>query len=473
MIEAVWTLLRLAAGLGSIEVAGYTLLVLVLPRRSSFISLERLALAFGLGSLGITLWMLMLTFFQVSYSLGTIAGPWLLSAIPGAWLAWERGWAREDCRYLLIWGRTLVTLGQGSDFSKVEKGLLLLLLVAFGFGFLRATAYPIWAWDALSTWGLKAKAFYLAQGLDMSRFEAHNYYPNLVPLLMAYLYFWLGSVADHLVNAVFPLWGAGIVVLFFRFLRRLGVARAGALAATAFLVLNGATFMTHLFIAYADLALTYYQLATAGLLYLWLWEEAPAGSGPLITCLSGGLAWSKYEGWPLVMITFLAAFLTLVWLRPPQTLKRILSLVLMGLGGWFFSLPWRWFVALQGMESGTDHIGGLYLHQIFLGAWFVLKALVWIPYFGLLWPTIFLSFILAGWSLVRTPVLFLGLFVAGNLAAIALAYALVPASPAEFPMYVRATVDRLLLHVAPASCLIIAAPLTSGAMVSKAPRDFI
>ena len=78
----------------------------------------------------------------------------------------------------------------------------------------------------------------------------------------------------------------------------------GALGAAAFLVLNGATFITHLFIAYADLALTYYQLAAAGLLYLWLREEAPAGSGPLIACMFGGMAWSKYEGWPLVLITF-------------------------------------------------------------------------------------------------------------------------------------------------------------------------
>ncbi len=272
--------------------------------------------------------------------------------------------AKQDYRSLLAGGRFLVTFGLKSDFSKLEKLLLLLLLAAFGFGFLRAVSYPIWAWDALSTWGLKAKAFYLAQGLDMSRFEAHNYYPSLVPLLMAYLYFWLGSVADHLVKAVFPLWGGAIVVLFFSFLRRLGVNRAGALGAAAFLVLNGATFMTHLFIAYADLALTYYQLAAAGLLYLWLWEEAPAGSGPLIACMCGGMAWSKYEGWPLVMITFLAAGLTLLWLRPPRVWKRILSLVLMGLGGWFFSLPWRLFVSLQGLEVGRDHIGGLSLPPV-------------------------------------------------------------------------------------------------------------
>jgi hypothetical protein len=473
MIEIAWTLLRLAVGLGSIELAGYALLVLVLPRRASFTSLERLSLAFGLGSLGITLWMLALTFFQVTYSLATIFGPWLLLAFPGGWLAWKRGWGQEDCRSLVAGGRLLVTFGLRSDFSKLEKLLFFLLLFAFGFGFLRAVSYPVWAWDGLSTWGLKAKAFYLAQGLDMSKFEAHNYYPNLVPLLMAYLYFWLGSVADHLVQAVFPLWGGGIVVLFFGFLRRLGVKRAEALGAAAFLVLNGATWMTHLFIAYADLPLTYYQLAAAGLLYLWLWEEAPAGSGPLIACLCGGMAWSKYEGWPLVMITFLAAGLTLIWLRPPRVGKRLLSLALMGLGGWFFTLPWRLFMGFQGLEVGGDHIGGFYLPQFFLGVWYVFKALIWIPYFGLLWPTIFVSFILSGWSIFRTPLIFLWLFVGGNLAAIALAYALVPASPAEFPMYVRATVDRLLLHLAPASALIFSVPLASPGSISAARRDFI
>ena len=72
-------------------------------------------------------------------------------------------------------------------------------------------------------------------------------------------------------------------------------------------MLNGATFLTHFFIAYADFPLTYYQLGAAGLLYLWLRGEAPAGSGPLIICMCGGMAWSKYEGWPLVLITFLAA----------------------------------------------------------------------------------------------------------------------------------------------------------------------
>jgi hypothetical protein len=473
MISETWMVLRLAAGLASIEMTGYVLLVLILPRHSRFTSQERFGLAFGLGSLSLTLWMLILTFFQVAYSLAMIIGPWVALAIPAGRLAWKRGWVQQDGRALLTSGRFLATLGQGSDFSLLEKLFFLLLLAAFGFGFFRAVSYPIWGWDALSTWGLKAKAFYLAQGLDMSRFEAHNYYPNLVPLLLAYLYFWLGSVADGLVKAVLPLWGGGIVLLFISFLRRLGVSRARALGAAAFLVLNGAAFIMHLFIAYADLALTYYQLATAGLLYLWLRDEAPSGSGPLIACMVGGMAWSKYEGWPLVLITFLAAGLTLVWLRPPRLSRRLLSLLLMGSGGWFFSLPWRLFVGLQGLEVGGDHIGGFYLQQFLLGVWLVFKALVWIPYFGLLWPAIFLSFILAARSFWHTPALFLGLLVTGNLTAIALAFGLVPASPAEFPLYVRATVDRLLLHVAPASALIFSVPLSALGLVLNNRRDFV
>jgi hypothetical protein len=462
MISETWALLGLAAGLVSIQVTGYALLVFLVPRHSRFTSLERLGLAFGLGSLSLTLWMLILTFFRTAYSREMIFGPWLLLAIPAGWLAWQRGWVRQDSRAFLAGARFLATLGYKSDLSRLEKLFLGLLLAAFTFGCLRAVIYPIWAWDALSTWGLKAKAFYLAQGVDMSRFEAHNYYPNLVPLLM-----------DGLVKAVFPLWGGGIVVLFFSFLRRLGVSRTGALGAAVFLVLNGATFLHHLFIAYADLALTYYQLAAAGLIYLWLWDESPAGSGVLIACMCGGMAWSKYEGWPLALIMFLAAGLTLAWLRPPRFFRRFLSLLLMALGGWCFSLPWRLFVGLQGLEMGGDHIGGFYLQQLLLGIWAVLKALIWIPYFGVLWPAIFLSLILTGRSLLSTPRLFLGLLVAGNLAAVALAYSLVPASPAEFPFYMRATVDRLLLHVAPASALIFFVPLTEPVTTPETSRGFV
>jgi hypothetical protein len=46
--------------------------------------------------------------------------------------------------------------------------------------------------------------------------------------------------------------------------------------------------------------------------------------------------------------------------------------------------------------------------------------------------------------------------VGGNLVAIILAYAVAPTSAAEFPSYVRATLDRLLLHLTPVAALFLA-----------------
>ena len=47
----------------------------------------------------------------------------------------------------------------------------------------------------------------------------------------------------------------------------------------------------------------------------------------------------------------------------------------------------------------------------------------------------------------------------GNLAAILLAYAVAPTAAAEFPAYVRATLDRLLLHLTPIAALLLALSL--------------
>ena len=77
-------------------------------------------------------------------------------------------------------------------------------------------------------------------------------------------------------------------------------------------------------------------------------------------------------------------------------------------------------------------------------------------YFGFLWPALALALILTGRRLWRSPMLFLALFVGGNLVAIILAYAVAPTGAAEFPAYVRATLDRLLLHLTPTAALLLA-----------------
>jgi hypothetical protein len=446
MIDLAVTLLRLVLGLAAVFILGYAWLPLLVLRPRDFTWGEQAAFSFGLGTLTLTFWMLALTWLGVPFSLGLIVGPPLILTV--ALLLTLRG--RAALREVRPARRWRVRI----DFKGWDWLFLGLLGAVFLYALPRAALYPMWAWDAVATWGCKARIFYTTRGLDLSCVDAHNYYPNLVPLLLSYLYFVLGRVNDYLAKAVFPLWGGLLLTLLYSLARRLGLDRRRALGLTAFLALNGTVFIVHLYIAYADLPLAFFTLGGAGLLYLWLADTAPRGSLALAACCLAGMAWCKYEGPPLAATLLLAAALTLVWLRPARWRRRLghLTVPLAGLIAGY--LPWRLFAVQQNMEIGADHMQGFYPPQLVKAVSLLLAGLANPFYFGFLWPAVVLALIVAGRRLWRSPRLFLALFIVGNLAAILLAYALAPTAAAEFPAYVRATMDRLLLHLTPVAALL-------------------
>jgi hypothetical protein len=451
MIETAATLLRLLLGLGAVFFLGYAALALLVPRLRDFAPGEQAAFSFGVGALLITLWMLALTWAGVPFSLGRIIGPPL--ALAGVLLLSPRGRAalREEIHSLRERPRI--------DLHGWDWLFLGLLAAVFLYALPRAALYPMWAWDAVATWGCKAQIFYTTRGLDLTCVNAHNYYPNLLPLLLSYLYFALGQVNDYLTKVIFPLWGALLLTLLYSLTVRMGLSRRRALALAAFLALNGTVFIVHLYIAYADLPLAFFTLGGAGLLYLWLADAAPRGSLSLAACCLAGMAWCKYEGPPLAATLLLAAALTLVWLRPDRWPRRLalLALPLAGLVAGY--LPWRLFALQQHLQIGADHIQNFYPHQLLDAIRYLLAGLFNPFYFGFIWPALALALLLAGRRLWRSPRLFLTLFLGGNLAAIILAYAVAPTSAAEFPFYVRATLDRLLLHLTPVAALLLALSL--------------
>ncbi|MDP3181449.1 MAG: hypothetical protein Q8M54_01370, partial [Desulfobaccales bacterium] len=436
MIEAAVNLLRLLLGLGAVFFLGYGVLAVLLPNLREFRPLERAALSFGAGALPLTFWMLALTWWGKPFNLLLILGP--LLALAGAALLIKRviGGGGPGSETLLPSSPKPSPPTPYAGWDWLFVGLLALL---FLYAIPQAMVYPMWAWDSIATWGLKAKVFYESRCLDLSFIDAHNYYPNLVPLLLTYLYFCLGQVSDHLVNGVFPLWGAWLLILLYSLLIRMGLSRRQALGATTFFALNGTVFIGHLVIAYADLALAYFALAAAGFLYLWLAGVAPRGSLALVALSCAGMTWCKYEGPPLAATLILAAALTLVWLRPPGVTRRLLKL------GWPLAglalgyLPWRIFSALHHIEVGTDHIQNIYPQQVLKAIAYLLTTLANPFYFGFLWPALALALIFTGRRLLNSPFLFLALYLGGNLLAIILAYGLAPTSAAEFPQYVRST----------------------------------
>lgn len=448
MIETGIALLRLLLGLGAVFFLGYAGLTLLCPVPGDFTFGERAAFSFGVGTLGLTAWMLALTWWGALFNLGLILGPPLALAVMVLLIPRGRAVVSQDLQGFHLSPRA--KLG-GWDWL-----FLGMLAVVFIYALLRAALYPMWAWDAVATWGCKAKIFYTSRGLDLTCIDAHNYYPNLIPFLLSYLYFCLGQVNDALAKAVFPLFGALTLTLLGSLGMRLGLRRCQALGLAAFLALNGTVFIVHLYIAYADLALAFYTLGGSGLLYLWLADAAPRGSLTLAACSLAGMAWSKYEGPPLAATLLVAAALTLVWLRPEHWLRRLSCLTVPLVGLMVGYLPWRLFTVQQKLEIGADHIQSFYPQQLLKAMVYLLGGLAEPFYFGFLWPTLVLALIFAGKRLWRSPRLFLALFVVGNLAAILLAYAVAPTAAAEFPAYVRATLDRLLLHLTPVVALLLA-----------------
>jgi hypothetical protein len=451
MIETALALLRFLLGLGGVCLLGYACFALLVPNPRDFRPLESLCLSFGSGAVLLTLWMLLLSWWGLPLGL-------ILSLAPPLAVAF----------LALAVKRVVGKVPAGSEkptpmpppspptpfrtWDWVFIGLLAALLL---FAYFRAVIYPMWAWDTIATWGCKAKLFYQSRGMDLTCIEAHNYYPNLVPLLLSYLYFCLGEVNDHLAQGLFPLWGALLLGMLYSFLRRMGLNRTQGLGVTAFFALNGTVFISHLFIAYADLPLAYFALAAVGLLYLWLMDAAPRGALALAAAFFAGLAWCKYEGPPLAGTILLAAFLTLVWLRPPDWKTRVLKLGIPVLGLAAGFLPWRLFAAFRHLEMGADHVRNLYPHQLLESVSYLLRALIDPFFFGFLWPAAALALVFSGRGLWRSPRLFPALFLGGNLLAVLVAYAVAPTSAAEFDMYVRATIDRLLLHITPVAALLV------------------
>jgi hypothetical protein len=448
MIEAAGNLLRLVLGLGALILAGLGILAGLTPTSPPLPRRERAAFGFGLGTLALTLWMLALTGLGRKFSLPLILTPLLALAGMGWGLRRKFGGGGQGSQAP---GPPL----KSSPFQGWDWVFLGLLAAPFLFATLRAGLYPMWSWDAIATWGCKARVFYLDRALDLSCISAHNYYPNLVPLLLSYLYLCLGQMNDHLVKLVFPLWGALLLTLLYSFLRRMGLSRRQALGTTAFFALSGTVFIVHLYIAYADLPLAFFTLGAAGLLYLWLQEAAPPGSLPLLACFFASMAWCKFEGAPLAATLLLAAVLTLIWLRPPGLGRRLLNLAWPGAGLLLGILPWRLFMASHHIPVGSDHILNFYPHQLLQALPQLALMLIKPEVFGFLWPALLLAMILSGRRLWTTPRLFLALFLGGNLLAILLAYALTPTSAAEFLQHVRATLDRLLLHLTPTAALLL------------------
>ncbi len=252
-----------------------------------------------------------------------------------------------------------------SRLTFIEIILILIILFEIVFVFSAAVLRPVINYDAFSTWGWKAKVFFIqpqeAFTPDSALFlggESRQNYPLHIPLLMTWTYLGMGEINDVLINLIFAVYFLALLGFVYISLRSF-VSRKISLIFTVFLA-TLPLLAYHGFAAYADLTLVFYFTLAAIFLFKYMYEVQPRTSNLILAGIFAGLTtWVKNEGLMLAGILLIVLLIYLV--------RRVVS----------------WVV-----EKGFSQVGfrlkplAVYLlyFAIFFLPWFILKKFLGMGY---------------------------------------------------------------------------------------------
>ncbi|HEX4053659.1 MAG TPA: glycosyltransferase family 39 protein [Tepidisphaeraceae bacterium] len=423
-------------------VAGYPV-VAGLARRRSRLETVGLSLCMGPGIMAICLIFLSM--------LGLRPGRLEILAITGAGLIagailWRNG------------GRTVAV-----DGARVPRLWAAVCIVAIGYGIsailLDSLGYPVIEWDAFAIWQLKARVLTLmplyprpAYFSNVNLSYSHLRYPLLVPMMSAGAHAMTGRLDDwgkSISLLLYP--GMGVVV--FAAVRRINGTTA-ALTATALLAClepmcrYGGS-------GTAEMAITAFYACS--LLCILRWQETGSW-GYIVLCalFSAWMAWTKNEGLALaaVDVLMLAAMKPHGSRRKAIAAAGVLAIIVAAI-----YLPWvlySWGLP----RTDEDYAGNLTVHGIVSNVGRLpailramgLEMLNWQDW-GLFW------LVTAGLAIVQrrrfaNPA---AAVIGGLLVLHLLAYvpALMVARNWNIDELLTVTMDRLLMHAAPAAAILI------------------
>jgi hypothetical protein len=427
-------------------------LLLAMDHRRVLWPVERIALGFGIGTALLTCAMLVFQVLGFSFTLVGLLTPLLgFSAI--AFL-----FARRNRRVGMPESRLTVA---PVPFQRVEWFLIAAIVMETLGAFFHAWLLPMEAYDAVSNWGLKAKAIFLAGSIPENFLRNPNYevfhpdYPLLVPLLESYVYRCIGDLREASAKMIFPLYLVGNVAILTVVLRRVGQSRRGSLL-FGFLLASIPYFSEQATNGYADVVVSFYF--GAGSLYLYLWQTTGTGLFLVLSALlTGCAALTKNEG--LVLVGIHLAWLAGVLLsRSGIALRRRLA----GLGIYFcilaaVLLPWYLFKNSLGLRNDVvnsevvanlkwnyfSRVGPILYH---------LQTQVFGPKnWNLVWILLCAAVGLRHRILLHSPAVFVLSATGFTLVAYMSVYLITPYTipPFDVTWHLRTSASRLLLHLLP------------------------
>jgi len=431
-------------GFGLFVVAGSVVIFLVnglhWPFEMSRPLIAAMSFASGLGAVSLQIFLYSVCSLPLSVS--SIAIPWLGAAAIMAWmLITKPGYAG--------WTRTMAK--HDSRLSVVGGVMVMVILVQVGYCIVYSISQPISGWDAWAIWFLKAKAFFISDGIPSSHFFSTTYhhpdYPLLVPLAIVWEYVVLGGIDDQTAKIIFPLMLLALLVIFSATLsketnRTTGLSFAALLAITPLFVMHGGGLAgAGDYVGYADLALSLYFFASATCLYRYQVDRDRVW-GLLAFLFLGMGAWTKNEG----LVWALAGSAILIGTARSWRVAGVgLGLVSV------FVAPWTIFKIWASLPNDVMSQGGW--RALVAGVDRVPTVLTWMwqsmignGLHGLIWPAFVISSALNWRQLLSTPLRSSALLVGVQLLVYGAVYLM---SPYDVEWHLATSIDRVILHLSP------------------------
>ena len=299
-------IVKLILSILAIYLIGFAVLKYALPDVRRHV-LEKLALSFGLGTGVISLVMVLMFHAKIEVdrtNLFLFFAPVLIGFFCAeSKLRFRRNMSQADIHSS--------TPFLPKDLNPLEIFIIVVIVASVGLVSFQALFKPMFTYDAMSIWALKAKIFFKEQTIftddfyNSDRLHYHPKYPLLIPLVENWIYHYLGCVNDKLVKIIFPLFYISLISMFYTTQRRF-FSRQYSLVFTALLATIPAFVRSDkggaVFSGNADIPLAFFY--TTGVIYLFCWMKERKREDLLISAVFSGLAiFTKNEGLGLFAVT--------------------------------------------------------------------------------------------------------------------------------------------------------------------------
>jgi len=463
----------IAIALGLVLMAGMTVFYSVVREPKQYYRLERLTYSYPLG----------LAAFGVSLVVASLAGFRLNAWVAGG-IVLGAAFIATKVRGVPVRAYWLSPQAEGMPkvpLTEMEWLLVFIIILCLSARTMASLMTPMYDWDALCFWGLKAKILYFSTVRDSGMyFHSPEYqfsnqtYPLLFPMMYAWVCTVLGRWDDLRMMAINPLNLIAFTALIY-FTARRYVRRVIALTMAA-LVASLPASIHYAECAQADIPLMLLSGASLFALFDWI-RSRRLESILLAAVLMGGALNTKHEGQILFGVQVLVAAATILWLAPRAERRRLCGHLgcYIGIAVAMF-LPWlvyRSTIPKEAWQLGGEGFDRFRWEQLptFLYA-IGQNAVHWyngvgLPKWNFLW-TVIVLFVLLSKSTWRTPWVFLLIVYLVHASTIILIHL---ASHVELTLGHEFALERYTLAMLPPLWLLLAKCVDEWWAVWESPRE--